>query len=44
MLTFIVGVAACAIFPPLILGIIGFWLLGIVGGIIGLIIGVALFS
>ena len=44
MLTFIVGAAACCIFPPLIFGIIGFAIGGIVLGVIGLIIGLVVMS
>jgi hypothetical protein len=44
MLTFIVGAAACCIFPPLIFGIIGYAIGGIILGVIGLIIGLVICS
>lgn len=42
MLTFIIGAAACMVFPAMIFAIIGFWIFGIVGGIVGLLIGIFL--
>jgi len=44
MLTFIIGVVACLIFPPMIFAILGFWIGGIIGGIIGLFIGLLILS
>ena len=44
MLTFVIGTAACFMFPPMLFGIIGFAIGGIIGGIIGLVIGIAIFS
>ena len=44
MLTFAVVSLLCLVFPPLILGVIGFWIAGIIGGIVGLIIGLMIFS
>lgn len=44
MLTFIIGVIACIMFPPLILGIIGYAIGGVVGGLIAMILIPALFA
>lgn len=44
MLTFVVGTIACIAFPPLILGVLGFWIGGVFGGVIGTLIGIAIMS
>lgn len=44
MLTFIIGVIACILFPPLILGIIGYAIGGVVGGILAMLIIPVLFA
>lgn len=45
MLTFIVGLVACLIFPTIVIpGLIGFAVAGPVGGVVGAIGGVVLFS
>jgi len=44
MLTFIVTLLACIVFPPVILAVLGYLLLGVFGGIVGLFLGFMVFE